>query len=40
MKSPSSAPVTALVALVLIWGYSWVVMKIGLRMRTRSTSPH
>jgi len=31
MKSPSSAPVTALVALVLIWGYSWVVMKIGLR---------
>ena len=26
-----SAPVTALVALVLIWGYSWVVMKLALR---------
>ena len=25
------APVAALVAMVLIWGYSWVVMKIALR---------
>lgn len=28
--SPRSAPVIALVAMVLIWGYSWVVMKIAL----------
>jgi drug/metabolite transporter (DMT)-like permease len=26
-----SAPLAALVALVLVWGYSWVAMKIGLR---------
>jgi drug/metabolite transporter (DMT)-like permease len=26
-----SAPVAALVAMVLIWGYSWVVMKVALR---------
>src|SRR5262245_30416738 len=31
MKPGGSAPVTALVALVLIWGYSWVVMKVALR---------
>lgn len=27
----ASAPIAALVAMVLIWGYSWVVMKIALR---------
>jgi len=27
----ASAPVVAMVAMVAIWGYSWVVMKIGLR---------
>ena len=31
MKKAGSAPVAALVAMVLIWGYSWVVMKIALR---------
>ena len=31
MKRASTAPVAALVAMVLIWGYSWVVMKIALR---------
>jgi drug/metabolite transporter (DMT)-like permease len=31
VKRPASVPFAALVALVLIWGYSWVVMKIGLR---------
>lgn len=30
-SSTRSAPVLALVAMVLIWGYSWVVMKIALR---------
>jgi drug/metabolite transporter (DMT)-like permease len=28
--SPRSAPLLALVAMILIWGYSWVVMKIAL----------
>lgn len=27
----SSAPLVALVAMVLVWGYSWILMKIGLR---------
>ena len=31
MKRAGSAPIAALVAMVLIWGYSWVVMKIALR---------
>jgi drug/metabolite transporter (DMT)-like permease len=31
VKKAASAPVAALVAMVLIWGYSWVVMKIALR---------
>ena len=31
MSRAGSAPIAALVALVLIWGYSWVVMKIALR---------
>ena len=31
MKRPSPAPIAALAAMVLIWGYSWVVMKIALR---------
>ena len=31
MKPERSVPFAALAALVLIWGYSWVVMKIGLR---------
>lgn len=31
MKSERSAPFAALAALVLIWGYSWIVMKIALR---------
>lgn len=31
MKRAGSAPLAALVAMVLIWGYSWVVMKIALR---------
>ena len=31
MKANQSAPAAALVALVLVWGYSWVAMKIGLR---------
>lgn len=31
MKRAGSAPLAALVAMVLIWGYSWVMMKIGLR---------
>ncbi len=31
MKKPGRAPVAALVAMVLIWGYSWILMKIALR---------
>ena len=31
MRKDSPAPIAALVAMVLIWGYSWVVMKIALR---------
>ena len=31
MKAERSVPLAALVTLVLIWGYSWVVMKIALR---------
>ena len=31
MNERGSAPVAALVAMILIWGYSWVVMKIALR---------
>ena len=31
MKKDGSVPVVALAALILIWGYSWVLMKIGLR---------
>jgi len=31
VKTSRSAPLAALAALVLIWGYSWVVMKIALR---------
>ena len=30
MRKAGSAPIAALVAMVLIWGYSWVVMKIAL----------
>ena len=31
MRKAASAPIAALVAMVLIWGYSWVVMKLALR---------
>lgn len=31
MKKKGSAPLVALVAMVLVWGYSWILMKIGLR---------
>ena len=31
MRKDASVPVAALAALILIWGYSWVLMKIGLR---------
>lgn len=31
MRKAGSAPIAALVALVLVWGYSWVVMKLALR---------
>lgn len=31
MKKAAGAPLAALLAMVVIWGYSWVVMKIGLR---------
>ena len=31
MKKARSAPLVALVAMILIWGYSWPLMKIGLR---------
>lgn len=31
MRKVASAPVVALVAMVLIWGYSWVQMKVALR---------
>jgi drug/metabolite transporter (DMT)-like permease len=31
VKKASTAPIAALVAMVVIWGYSWVVMKIALR---------
>ena len=31
MKKAGGAPVAALVALVLMWGYSWILMKIALR---------
>jgi drug/metabolite transporter (DMT)-like permease len=31
LNTKRSAPAAALVALVLVWGYSWVAMKIGLR---------
>jgi len=31
VKRQASVPVAALVVLVLIWGYSWVMMKVGLR---------
>jgi len=31
VRRAGSAPIASLVALVLIWGYSWVVMKIALR---------
>jgi drug/metabolite transporter (DMT)-like permease len=31
VKKGGGAPLAALVAMILIWGYSWVVMKIGLR---------
>lgn len=31
MRKAGSAPIAALAAMVLIWGYSWVVMKIALR---------
>lgn len=31
MTQPRSAPAAALVAMILIWGYSWVVMKVALR---------
>ena len=30
MKKASTAPIAAMVAMVVIWGYSWVVMKIAL----------
>ncbi|HUP30711.1 MAG TPA: DMT family transporter, partial [Usitatibacter sp.] len=31
MKREGGAPIVAMVAMVVIWGYSWVVMKIALR---------
>ncbi len=31
MKQAAGAPIAALAAMVVIWGYSWVVMKVGLR---------
>jgi drug/metabolite transporter (DMT)-like permease len=31
VKEAAGAPIAALVAMIVIWGYSWVVMKIGLR---------
>ena len=31
MRKAASAPIAALAAMVVIWGYSWVVMKIALR---------
>ena len=31
MNKPAGAPIAALAAMVVIWGYSWVVMKIALR---------
>ena len=31
MKKAASAPIAAIAVMILIWGYSWVVMKIGLR---------
>jgi drug/metabolite transporter (DMT)-like permease len=31
VRKASTAPIAALVAMVVIWGYSWVVMKIALR---------
>ena len=31
MRKAGSAPIAALVAMILIWGYSWVVIKIALR---------
>ena len=31
MKKADSAPVAALAAMIVVWGYSWIVMKIGLR---------
>ena len=31
MKQAASVPIAALGAMIVIWGYSWVVMKIGLR---------
>jgi drug/metabolite transporter (DMT)-like permease len=31
VKPAAGAPIAALAAMVVIWGYSWVVMKIGLR---------
>jgi drug/metabolite transporter (DMT)-like permease len=30
VKTPAGVPVVALVAMILIWGYSWVAMKMGL----------
>ena len=31
MRKAATGPIVAMVAMVAIWGYSWVVMKIGLR---------
>jgi len=31
VKKKSSVPLVALAAMVLVWGYSWILMKIGLR---------
>jgi drug/metabolite transporter (DMT)-like permease len=31
VRKAGGAPIAALVAMVLIWGYSWVVMKLALR---------
>jgi len=31
VKRPAGVPFAALAALILIWGYSWVAMKIALR---------
>jgi drug/metabolite transporter (DMT)-like permease len=31
VKKAAGAPIAAMVAMIVIWGYSWVVMKIGLR---------